>query len=61
VALNNHTIDYLLIDEKELSNAFDRGSLAKLSLVHILTCLTTTENKVPLEWEEDEPTTPNEM
>ena len=51
------TLDYLVIDDKELcQTAFDRGSLTKLSdLVHTLTPPPTTENKVPPEWEEDEP------
>jgi len=46
------------MDERELcQTAFDRGSLSKLSdLVHTLTPPpSVTENKVPPEWEEDEP------
>jgi len=51
------TPDYLVMDDKDLcQTAFDRGSLAKLSdLVHTLTPPPITENKVPPEWEEDEP------
>lgn len=49
--------DYLVMDEKELcQNAFDRGSLGKLSeLVHTLTPPPAADNKAPPEWEEDEP------
>src|SRR6267142_3125731 len=50
-------LDYLVMDEKELcQTAFDRGSLSQLSeLFHAHTPLPPTENKVPPEWEEDEP------
>jgi armadillo repeat-containing protein 8 len=46
------------MDDKELcQTAFDRDSLSKLSdLVHALAPPPpATENKVPPEWEEDEP------
>ena len=45
------------MDEKELcQTAFDRGSLAKLcDLVRTLTPSPPADNKMPPEWEEDEP------
>ena len=46
-----------LLDKKDLCQiTFDRGSLAKLcDLVHTLTLSPLTDNKMPSEWEEDEP------
>ncbi|KAN0129589.1 ARM repeat-containing protein [Lactarius tabidus] len=50
-------LNYLVMDDKDLcQTAFDRGSLGKLcELVRTLTPPPPADNKIPPEWEEDEP------